>query len=229
MYPFFNNIVVDSFVRGGYIMWPILACFIAAVVVVLERAFWWSALAKRAKSEALGNVFDCIGRGEFSEAEKLTRAGDDPFLATIRRGLIYAHLSLLGAMQLQASDEIEKADRRLWILATFITLAPLLGLLGTVTGIMGSFDAIHDDALSPVAVKGGIAEALIATACGLGIAIACLLPYNFFNRRLAHFRSRLERTINHVELLVESAKHHGNDVEAFAKNFANGEAGKAGK
>ncbi len=221
MVPLSANILVDSFIKGGYIMWPILACFLASLVVVVERALWWHALSKRSSANKLNAVFTCISAGDFDEAEKLTRdAGSDPFLKTIREGLIHAHLAFLGAMQLHAADEIEKADKRLWILATFITLAPLLGLLGTVTGIMGSFDAIHDDELSPVAVKGGIAEALIATACGLGIAIACLLPYNYFNRRLAHFRTRLERTINHVELLAESAKHHGSDIEAFSKKLA---------
>ena len=210
------NIVLETFHKGGWVMWPVLATFFLAFCVLIERVIWWLGLARSIESAKQEKARDALGLGDFETAWSLGQKTSDPFLLNLREGISHAHTSMLAAMQLHAAHLIEKSEARLWVLGTVVTLAPLLGLMGTVVGIMGSFSFIGNDQLAVTKVSGGIAEALIATACGLGIAIACLLPYNYFRKRVSSLRNALERWINHAELLVHSAKSHGHDLEAFA-------------
>lgn len=98
---------------------------------------------------------------------------------------------------------MKRFRRGLGVLDTAITIAPLLGLLGTVTGMMHSFSLIGGDLSAPGAITGGIAEALIATAFGLCIAILCLVPYNFLNNRIEEVRREMEAASAQLELMVE--------------------------
>ncbi len=210
------NIVLKTFHEGGWVMWPVTATFFLAVCVLLERSIWWITLKRSVRPDSQEKAREALGTGDFNTAWQLGQQAQDPFLHNLNEGMSHAHTSMLAAMHLHATKWIERSEARMWILGTIITLAPLLGLLGTVVGLMGSFANLGDEALGVTKVTGGIAEALIATASGLAIAIGCLLPYNFFRKRVSVFRSSFETWINHAELLVQSAKAHGHDLEAFA-------------
>jgi biopolymer transport protein ExbB len=211
-----SNIVVETFIEGGWVMWPILATFFLALCVILDRSIWWLRLKSTLQPAKQEQAREAIGTGDFATAWNLTRNTPDPYLKNLAEGITHARTSMLAAMQLHATHLIEKSEARMWVISTLITLAPLLGLFGTVVGIMGSFSFIGDEQLAASKVSGGIGEALIATACGIGIAILCLLPYNFFRKRVSLLRGSLERWINHTELLVKSAREHGHDLENFA-------------
>ncbi len=210
-----SNIVVQTFIKGGWVMWPILAVFFLALCVLLDRAVWWLRLRSRLQPAKQEQARQAIGSGDFATARQLSEGSNEPFLANLNEGITHVHSSMLAAMQLHATHLIEKSEARMWVISTLITLAPLLGLFGTVVGLMASFAAIGTEQLGVTKVTGGIAEALIATACGIAIAILCLLPYNFFRKRVSTLRSSLERWINHTELLVQAAKAHGHDLEKF--------------
>jgi biopolymer transport protein ExbB len=102
--------------------------------------------------------------------------------------------------------ELRKAGRFLTVMDTLVTLAPLLGLLGTVTGIMGSFVTLGESEVRVEAVTGGIGEALIATACGLGIAIIAIVPYNYFTSKTTKLQFELETAATNIEVMVNANK-----------------------
>lgn len=215
--PILSNIVVETFIEGGWVMWPILGTFFLALCVILDRAVWWLRLRSSLRPASQEQAREALGSGDFATAWKLSRDTPDPYLKNLGEGIAHARTSMLAAMQLDATHLIEKSEARMWVLGTVITLAPLLGLLGTVVGIMGSFSFIGDEQLAAAKVSGGIAEALIATACGIAIAILCLLPYNYLRKRVSLLRGGFERWINHSELLVKAAKEHGHDLETFTR------------
>jgi len=205
----FANIVFQFLLKGGPIMVPILICALVAVAVVGERAFWWMREARRRDPEKLEQVLSALETNNISAAIQLAEASEDPIIRMIYRGLNHVHTSLQGALQLAAGIELERAGRFLTVMDTLVTLAPLLGLLGTVTGLMRAFLSVGSAELSVVSVTGGIGEALIATACGLGIAILSLIPFNYFSSRLTRLQFELETAATNVELMVttKSGEH----------------------
>jgi len=213
----FANAAVDLFKDGGPIMWPILVVALTALAVVGERTFWWIREGTKRDIETLEKVLASMENSDFRSAIQLSKGSDDPIVRMIYRGLSHVHGSLTGALQIAAGAEIKRAGRFLVLIDTCITVAPLLGLLGTVTGIMGSFKSVGGNELAVEGVSAGIGEALIATAAGLGIAIFCLLPFNYFNERLTKLQFELETAATNVEVMVAKAKMDGFDTMVFRR------------
>ena len=197
-----SNWLIDKFHKGGPIMWPILIVSIIGLTVVIERIFWWTGRWFRRDPKRIEKVFTAIENGDLEEASRLSRGSRDPVLRMMWNGLNHQHASLQGALQVAAGIEIKRAGRFLVVMDTLVTLAPLLGLLGTITGLIRSFSFLGNEELAVQAVTGGIAEALIATACGLGIAIFALIPFNFFTSRVSNLEFELQTAATNLEVML---------------------------
>ncbi len=203
---FFANAFVDLFIQGGPIMWPIAVVTLFAMAVILERCWWWLQQARGRRPRVVEKVLIALENEDIPGAQKLSANSTDPVLRVVHAGLTHRHASLQGALQAAAGIEIKQAGRFLTAMDTIITLAPLLGLMGTVTGIMHSFQSIGGSELAVEKVTGGIGEALIATAFGLGIAIVTLIPYNWFHAKVASLQHDIETAANNVEVFTATTR-----------------------
>ena len=199
--PLLANAAVDLFHKGGPIMYPIAVVTLVAVCIFVERLFWWLRFATKRSVKQLDEVYEKLEAGDLAKAIAQSAKSSDPVVRMIHHGLQHRHSSMQGALEVAAGQELRDAGRFLSAMDTIVTLAPLLGLLGTVTGIMGSFTSIGSSELAVEKVTGGIGEALIATAFGLGIAIVTLIPMNFFHARVARLQFELEAAATNVALL----------------------------
>jgi biopolymer transport protein ExbB len=195
--------LLHIFEKGGPIMWPLLFASVLALGTVLERVLFLMWERKRRNPKSLEALFAAVGRGDIEGAVRGAEGSKFYVVRAIAYALAHREQSLPNALLYAQGREIKRFRRGVPILDTVITLAPLLGLLGTVTGMMGSFSLIGGDLGAPGAITGGIAEALIATAFGLGIAITALIPFNFLNSRLDDASHEIESAATQLELLVQ--------------------------
>jgi biopolymer transport protein ExbB len=195
----------DIFERGGPIMWPLLVASILALATVIERLFFLLTVRWKRDPSALERFFAAVGKGAIDEAIEIGKSTKFFVVRALSYALAHRETSLANALVYAQAQELKRFQRGIPILDTVITLAPLLGLLGTVTGMMASFSLIGGELSAPGAITGGIAEALIATAFGLGIAITALLPFNFLNARMEEARHEMESAATQLELMVGPA------------------------
>jgi biopolymer transport protein ExbB len=190
------SIALKTLRFGGAMVYPLLLLAVLAVVVTLDKAFvYWRYV------RLPGSLLELIETFDFSWSDlELQLTGLDPrnYFQRFFRVAMDNRGKPVWWVESRAGDEaqlIEKAlSRGLWVLETIVTAAPLLGLLGTITGMMHAFNLIGDSGLvDPAGVTGGVAQALIATALGLFIAVIALFAFNFFSRRQSQVLDEMER------------------------------------
>ena len=184
-------------------MWPLLITSIIALTVVIERIIFLVREQKKRNLELVGEILSDCEKGDVDQAIDAGLNSKDFVVRVLVYGLSHKELSFSNALLRAANQELKRYNQGISVLDTIITLAPLLGLLGTVTGMIRAFSLLGGGQLdAPAAITGGIAEALIATAFGLAIAIIALIPFNYLNSKLEEARHEIEDASTHLELLL---------------------------
>ena len=198
---------------GGAMVYPLLALGVLAILIILDRAVMYIRCLRMPSA-----LSDLIETWEFSWADldrQLESLGSYNAYGRFFRVIAENRSKPAWWVESRAGDEagaIEKTmNRGLWVLETVVTAAPLMGLLGTITGMMQAFKLIGGSGLvAPTQVTSGVAQALIATALGLLIALFALFGFNFFARTQSHALDMMERfgsrLIDHIRLDQESGE-----------------------
>jgi biopolymer transport protein ExbB len=196
--------MIELFMKGGPVMYPLLICSIIALTVIIERTIFWIVEDHRRNQPLVNDVLSLAERGNWEGVKEKVADSKDFVIRILVAGILHRDYSMSKAMEAAASDEIDRMRQHLPILDTIITVSPLLGIFGTVIGIILSFEILGSTAIQePQAVTAGIAQALITTASGLGIAILSLFPFNYFNSRVERSAAYIEKYATSLEIVYE--------------------------
>ena len=195
--------MIDAFQRGGPVMWPLLATSLVGLTFILERAIFWLRVKSGRDRRLEAEFLEHAEAGRYDQAAARARGSRDYVVTVLHSGLVHRNYSAAGALQMAAADTYRRMRRFLSILDTTVTVAPLLGILGTVTGIISCFNLMGEAGVaSPAAATKGLAEALITTAAGLVIAIPAVLAYNFFSRQAERAAGEIETAASCLEICL---------------------------
>ncbi len=186
------NDVVMYFEKGGLVMWPLLLCSLFAIAIGIERFIYYRTADS---STAFANAYcEKLAAGTLQDAAELAAATKGQLAAILTEAA-----PIVGAAQtdaftgMKAGVAISRLRQRLNYLSVIVTLSPLLGLLGTIVGMIGAFSIFDVQAGAPMAITGGIGEALIATATGLCVAILSLCIHSFFAQWMDNMITDMEQ------------------------------------
>ena len=209
---------LDIFLRGGIIMWPLLFCSVLGVAVILDRALFFLRLRSTDLRRLEDQLTDDLRRGKTESALRLARSSDHPVArvaASYLENLARPAALRTEIVRREGSLQLERVEKRLRVLAAISHLAPLLGLLGTVLGMVLAFAKIEglQGAMKPADLAGGIWQALLTTVFGLVVAIPCMAAYHGFEGLADKIARRMQFV---VTLLDEALGQPGCGLDAEA-------------
>lgn len=198
---------MELFRHGGPIMWPILIVSFLAVTVVVERTLFLIRERSTREPEVVEKMLEHVESRDVESAVTLGKKSPDYVARILVYALTHREHSLPNAFMRAANKELARFQQGMAWLDTCITAAPLLGLLGTVVGMMNTFGALGEGDIGASAGKitGGVGEALIATAAGLVIAIIGLFPYNVLNARIEAAKHDISDASHALEVIIKKA------------------------
>lgn len=200
--------VLEILARGGWMMWPIYCCFLATLALALERHLSHRRQGSARPTELLERIAQRIGRGESEDAGTLLRD-----LPPVLRKLVLAALGFNGRSReirrdrlvVLGEEQVHGLQQNMALLGTLAAVAPLLGFLGTVTGMIRAFMSVQAQGASvtPAVLAGGIWEALITTGAGLATGIVALVLHNLLAARIDREAVHIGRS---AELLMDATE-----------------------
>jgi biopolymer transport protein ExbB len=204
----------DWFIQGGPVMWPLLLLSILVVTVTMERCWFWLTLLLHNNPCNLNHCLNLISAKQLQQAKAVSYRQRDPALIMLSTGLQDGPAQAMTTMEAEAKSQLDNMGSGQSLLDTIITLAPMLGILGTVLGIIDSFKALsHTGVDNPTAVVGGIAQALTSTAAGLCVAMLALIVYNLL-RRLQYKQARRLEIVAHRYSQAQQTDSPGKMVDS---------------
>jgi len=198
--------MIDILQKGGVILWIIMGLSVVAAAIIVERLIYFRKILVD-EDTLIARLRSTLAKGHYDEALSICDSNPAPITNLMRVGIAHRH----HAKHIQkevvmdaANQEVPKLERFLSALGTVAHIAPLLGLLGTVTGnisafgVLGKFGSVGDPGL----LAKGVSEALITTAGGIIVAVPAIVFYNYLVSKVGHIIVRLENRVNELVLLL---------------------------
>ena len=194
-------------------MYPIAVVTLFAICVFIERMFWWLRFTAKRSPKQVDAVYEALEAGSLSKAIEQSSKSGDPVVRMIHHGLNHRHTSMQGALEVAAGQELRDAGRFLSAMDTIVTLAPLLGLLGTIFGLITAFSSISQASAAErqAVLADGISQAMYTTAFGIVAAVPLLFFHYLLTARQESMLNEMEAAATSVMVGLTGAAHESKD------------------